>query len=355
MGQRNRRCRRRQRPRRSAALAWAGPPTPAARRRQAVQAGHRLPPAREAVPAASAASPMAELAAAPSPTAVRKAQFGPAISSANAAGGQGGSGAGAMVFGAGAGGVANANSTGTSEGSDSRSSAKRNRRRARRFGALRPGGGGGGEPTLTAWPRRAARGTPGRPRPRPAARAAAQTATPSKAPLGGDGGNATATANASAAGGGTAIAKAVATGGAAAREVSPELRAPRMQRRTPRPQKARWLKRSRPPSDRAERPSPPRRPVCRRERSVDGCRADRQHGDDQRDRAGRRRRSGLRQPWPDRLRLLDRASRQGLRHDADRWREQCRRRPAGAARRGIRDRNSRRQLRLRRRRRERHI
>ena len=65
----------------------------------------------------------------------------------------------------------------------------------------------------------------------------------------------------------------------------------------------------------------------------------RRYGGDQRDRAG-----GAGQAFdnlgPDRLRLLDRASRQGLRRDADRWREQCRRRPAGAARHGFRDRNS---------------
>ena len=45
----------------------------------------------------------------------------------------------------------------------------------------------------------------------------------------------------------------------------------------------------------------------------------RRHSDDQCDRA-RRVRSGPRQPRPDRLRLLDRPSRQGLRHDGDRRR-----------------------------------
>ena len=61
---------------------------------------------------------------------------------------------------------------------------------------------------------------------------------------GGDGGDATAMAIATAAGGGTAIANSVATGGAggaAGVGAYLEPRAPRMQHRTLRPQKARWL------------------------------------------------------------------------------------------------------------------
>ena len=50
--------------------------------------------------------------------------------------------------------------------------------------------------------------------------------------------------------------------------------------------------------------------------------------------------SGLRQSRPDGLRLLDRPPRQGLFRNPNRWREQCRRRLAGAARRGFRDRYS---------------
>ena len=73
-----------------------------------------------------------------------------------------------------------------------------------------------------------------------------------------------------------------------------------------------------------------------RQGPVNGRRAGRRHRDDERHRAGRRLGSGLRQSGPDGLRLLDRPSRQGLFRNPDRWRARCRRRPLGAARRGVR-------------------
>ena len=91
-------------------------------------------------------------------------------------------------------------------------------------------------------------------------------------PQGGAGGNAiadialtsarsgvsvSATANAAGGAGGVGVPYAPFTSGLAPNPVLPGAPAPRMQRRTPRPQKARWLKRNRPRSDRADRRSRP--------------------------------------------------------------------------------------------------
>ena len=70
---------------------------------------------------------------------------------------------------------------------------------------------------------------------------------------------------------------------------------------------------------------------CRRQRSGVGCGANRRrHGDDQCNRAGRRR-AGLRQFRPDGLCLLNRVAGQGLCDVPDWRREPCRERPARAA------------------------
>ena len=81
------------------------------------------------------------------------------------------------------------------------------------------------------------------------------------------GGDATAIANASAVGGGTAIAKANATAGGDGVFV---FWAPRMRRRTPRPQRARWLKRCPLSSGTAAGSVHGQDQFCRRERAVDG-------------------------------------------------------------------------------------
>ena len=108
-------------------------------------------------------------------------------------------------------------------------------------------------------------------------------------------------------GGGRAIAKAVATGGAGGAGVSRSFG--RRECDVERRDRERRVGASAVDRRGIER----RRPVHRddqsgrRERSVHGCGPGRRYGDDQRDRTGRRW-SGLRQPWPDRLRLLDRTS-----------------------------------------------
>ncbi len=163
-----------------------------------------------------------------------------------------------------------------------------------------------------------------RPRTLPEARAASIRFTGA----GGDGGNATAMANASAAGGGTAIANAVATGGVGS-VFSPAERRSATHAQTA---KARWRKRST-ASDRTEGQSP--RAVSRQVSPAVAQAA-----------APRRPTRSRRAAWVEpssirarRLRLLDRPPRQGLFRDPDRWRARCRRRPLGAARRGVRRRN----------------
>jgi hypothetical protein len=61
------------------------------------------------------------------------------------------------------------------------------------------------------------------------------------------------------------------------------------------------------------------RPQARAARSVGGRRPGWKHRHDECHRAGRRLGSGLREPWPDGIRLLDRPPRQSLFRDAHRW------------------------------------